>query len=94
MPALSEKFQIPLGSMIVDGALVLMLAFTAGQMTTRFQAMDDRLISVEQSVARQDFSPRLATVEQRLAVAERDRVEILEALHRIELKLDGKADKP
>lgn len=93
MAAVLEKFRIPLGSLVVDGALVLFLAFTAGQMTNRFEAMDQRLISVEQVRDRENLAQRTAVLEQRAGLYDRDRTEILDSLRRIEVKLDGKQDK-
>lgn len=87
------KFRIPVGSLIVDGALVLTLVFSAGQMTSRFEAMDRRLAAVESRTDAERLPERTALLEQRMAQGERDRTEILEALHRIEARLDAKADK-
>jgi hypothetical protein len=88
-----DKLRIPLGSLVVDGALVLFLAFTAGQMTNRFEAMDARLAAVEARGINDRLPERAALLEQRMAQGERDRAEILDALRRIETKLDSKQDK-
>lgn len=93
MPAVLDKLKIPVGSLVVDLSLVLFLAFTAGQMTNRFEAMDARLADVEQRTNSERLAERTALLEQRASQGERDRAEILDALHRIEAKLDGKADK-
>ena len=61
-----EKLHIPLGSLIVDASLVLFLAFTAGQMTSRFQTMDTRLGEVEANQLRMDFTPRITMIEAKL----------------------------
>ncbi len=88
-----EKFRIPLGSMVVDIGLVLTLAFVAGQMTNRFETMDARLAVVESRTQAERLSERTAILEQRASQYDRDRSEILDALHRIESKLDDKVDK-
>lgn len=93
MPEVLERFRIPLGSIVVDGVMVLTLVFMAGKMTSRFEAMDARLATVESRTIADRLPERTALLEQRMAQGERDRTEILEALHRIENKLDGKADK-
>jgi len=93
MAAVLEKIRMPIGSLVVDGALVLVLAFTAGQMLNRFEAMDRRLVNVEQESLRQNLSQRTAILEQRAAQYDRDRNEIIDSLRRIETKLDGKQDK-
>jgi hypothetical protein len=88
-----ERFRIPLGSLVVDLSLVLFLAFTAGQIANRFEAMDDRLAVVESRTQAERLSERTAILEQRASQYDRDRSEILDALHRIESKLDEKVDK-
>ncbi len=88
-----DKLRIPLGSLLVDSALVLTLVFTAGQMTTRFEAMDSRLAAVESRSINERLPERTALLEQRAAQSDRDRIEIIDALHRIEAKLDQKMDK-
>ena len=93
MADLLDKLRMPLGSLVVDAGLVLTLAFTAGQITSRLEAMDLRLAAVEQADLADRVPERMATLESKAAQADRDRAEILEALHRIEAKLDGKADK-
>lgn len=93
MADLLDKLRMPLGSLVVDAGLVLTLAFTAGQITSRLEAMDLRLARVEQSDRADRIPERMATLESKAAQCDRDRAEILDALHRIEAKLDGKADK-
>ena len=93
MADLLDKLRMPLGSLVVDAGLVLTLAFTAGQITSRLEAMDLRLARVEQSDRADRIPERMATLESKAAQCDRDRAEILEALHRIEAKLDGKVDK-
>ena len=93
MPEILDKLRMPLGSLVVDAGLVLTLAFTAGQITSRLEAMDLRLARVEQSDRADRIPERMATLESKAAQCDRDRAEILDALHRIEAKLDGKADK-
>lgn len=93
MAAVLEKLRMPLGSLVVDAGLVLTLVFSAGQMTSRFESMDARLAQVESRTLAERLPERTALLEQRAGQADRDRAEILEALHRIEAKLDSKADK-
>ena len=93
MPEILDKLRMPLGSLVVDAGLVLTLAFTAGQITSRLETMDLRLAAVEQADRADRVPERMATLESKAAQADRDRAEILEALHRIEAKLDGKVDK-
>lgn len=93
MADLLDKLRMPLGSLVVDAGLVLTLAFTAGQITSRLETMDLRLAAVEQSSRVDRIPERMATLESKAAQSDRDRAEILEALHRIEAKLDGKQDK-
>jgi len=88
-----DKLRMPLGSMVVDIGLVLTLAFIAGQMTNRFESMDARLSTVEGRALAERLSERTAILEQRAGQYDRDRSEILDALHRIEAKLEEKADK-
>lgn len=93
MSATLEKLRLPLGSIVVDIGLVLTLAFTAGHMTNRFEAMDARLGKVEEREVAERLPERTAILEQRAALYDRDRQEILLALQRIETKLDQKVDK-
>ena len=93
MPEILDKLRMPLGSLVVDAGLVLTLAFTAGQITSRLETMDLRLAAVEQADRADRVPERMATLESKAAQADRDRAEILEALRRIEAKLDGKVDK-
>ena len=93
MPEILDKLRMPLGSLVVDAGLVLTLAFTAGQITSRLETMDLRLAAVEQSDRADRIPERMATLESKAAQCDRDRAEILDALHRIEAKLDGKVDK-
>ena len=93
MGAVLERLRIPIGSLVVDLGMVMMLVYSAGQMTTRFEVMDQRLAAVESRSQAERLNERTALLEQRASQAERDRAEILEALHRIEAKLDSKVDK-
>lgn len=92
-----EKLQFPLGSMIVDGALVLALFYNGGQLTERLENMDRRLASVEVTTATDKLSQRTAmleqTVQERGATIERNRKDMMDALERISDKLDTKVDR-
>lgn len=93
MSAVLDRLRLPIGSLIVDGALVLTLVYSAGQMTERFQVMDRRLIEVERRTIDEKLAQRTAILEQRASLYDRDRSEIIDSLRRIETKLDTKADK-
>ena len=97
MPPILEKLRMPIGSLVVDSALVLTLAFTAGHMTSQFTAMDQRLMVVEKQRADDRLAERMAVQERATASldGEQDqlRIEILARLSRIEDKLDAKQDK-
>lgn len=93
MAGVFDKLRIPAGSLAVDVSLVVYIAFMGGQTLNRFEAMDSRIAHVEQTLQAERLSERTSLLEQRAGQAERDRAEILDALHRIEAKLDSKADK-
>ena len=93
MTGVFDKLRFPLGSVVVDIGLVMYLIYGAGQMTERFDAMDRRLASVERTAVDEKLAQRTAILEQRVGQIDRRADEILESLHRIENKLDGKADK-
>lgn len=83
------RFRVPLGSLIVDGALVITLVFSTGQMLERFDTMDRRVQQIEaiQSEA------RLNVLEQRTNQLDRYQSElksdIVKRLDRIETLLDN-----
>lgn len=93
MAAVFDRLRLPIGSVVVDIGLVMYLIYGAGQMTERFDAMDRRLASVEKSATDEKLAQRTAILEQRVVQIDRRADEILESLHRIENKLDAKADK-
>ena len=88
-PDLVNRFRVPLGSLIVDGALVLTLVFSTGQMMERFDTMDRRVSAIESISA----ETKLQSLEIRMQQAERDRRElkddIVKRLDRIEALLDN-----
>jgi hypothetical protein len=85
------RFRVPLGSLIVDGALVLSLVFSTGQMMERFDTMDRRMQQLEELQA----ASRLSTLEMRATQMERYqselKVDIVKRLDRIETLLDNAA---
>ncbi|HSW32558.1 MAG TPA: hypothetical protein VLH36_02985 [Steroidobacteraceae bacterium] len=85
------RFRVPLGSLIVDGALVLTLVFSTGQMLERFDQMDRRVQQIEHLEA----ATRLNALEMRSAQMERYQGElkqdIVKRLDRIETLLDAQA---
>lgn len=86
---LPSRFRVPLGSLIVDGALVLTLVFSTGQMMERFDQMDRRLTQIEDLQA----ATRISALEMRSAQMERYQGElkqdIVKRLDRIETLLDN-----
>ena len=87
----AAKFRVPLGSLIVDGALVLTLVFSTGQMMERFDTMDRRLQNIEELQA----ETRLSALEMRANQSDRYQSElkndIVKRLDRIETMLDRNA---
>lgn len=83
------RFRVPLGSLIVDGALVLSLVFSTGQMLERFDQMDRRMQQLEHLEA----ATRLHALEMRSTQMERYQSElkqdIVKRLDRIEILLDS-----
>lgn len=88
-----SRFRVPLGPLVADLGVVGIMVFSAGQLVSRLELMDRRVAILEARASSDRISERTAMLEQRAAVYDRDRAEILDALHRIEAKLDGKADK-
>lgn len=84
-----QRFRVPLGSLIVDGALVLTLVFSVGQMLERFEQMDRRIADIEHLEA----ATRLNALEMRAMQVERYQGElkqdIVKRLDRIEALLDN-----
>lgn len=89
----SSRFRVPLGSLVVDGALVFSLIFSTGQMIERFDQMDRRLQQIEDLQA----ATRINALEMRSAQMERYQSEIkqdiVKRLDRIETLLDDHARK-
>ena len=85
------RFRVPLGSLIVDGALVLTLVFSTGQMMERFDQMDRRVQQIEHLEA----ATRLSALEMRSTQMERYQGElkqdIVKRLDRIETLLDNQS---
>lgn len=85
------RFRVPIGSLIVDGALVLTLVFSTGQMMERFDQMDRRVQQIEHL----ESATRLSALEMRSTQMERYQGElkqdIVKRLDRIETLLDNQA---
>lgn len=85
------RFRVPIGSLIVDGALVLSLVFSTGQMLERFDTMDKRLRQIEDLQS----ATRITALEMRSAQMERYQSElkqdIVKRLDRIETLLDNQS---
>jgi hypothetical protein len=85
------RFRVPIGSLIVDGALVLSLVFSTGQMLERFDTMDKRVRQIEELQA----ATRINALEMRSTQMERYQSElkqdIVKRLDRIEVLLDNQS---
>lgn len=88
-----SRFKIPIGPLVADLGIVVALVFSAGQLVSRLEIMDRRVAILEARAASDRISERTAILEARATQYDRDRSEILDALRRIEAKLDNKADK-
>lgn len=84
----ADKFRVPLGSLIVDGALVMTLVFSTGQMLERFDQMDRRVRQIEDL----QVASRMTSIEMRVTQLDRYQMElkqdIVKRLDRIEMLLD------
>lgn len=88
-----SKFRVPFGSLAVDATLVFFIAWWGSGVTSTLESLDARIDQREAMQVLPGTAVRLASIETRLNVADRDRDEILAALKRIEDKLDRKVDR-
>lgn len=96
--ALIEKVnqRVPVGSLVVDSALVLMLVYTSGQITERLETLDQRVARIEQTPISPEVEGRLQVLktqadgrEEKVQQSLEDMRKYLgERLDRIERKLD------
>ena len=88
-----SRFKPLVGSLVIDGALVLSLVWSWSSMSSTLESIDVRLVKLE-IASEQRFAgyQRLAAVEVRTdgltESQERLRIDIVKRLERIEAKLD------
>jgi hypothetical protein len=76
-----SKFKVPTGSLLVDGGLVVALIIWGTQMTSKLDAISQRLEKVEQVSIQPEADRRIAVIEARLG-------DTSNRLQSIEAKLD------
>ena len=84
----SGKWRIPVGSLIVDGAMVLMLVYTAGRMTNSLENIDRRVGIIEQRDITPEAARRISVLEEQTRHADAETDQLLTQLTRIEQKID------
>jgi hypothetical protein len=62
-----SKFKVPTGSLLVDGGLVVALIIWGTQMTSKLDAISQRLEKVEQTTIQPEADRRIAVIEARVA---------------------------
>jgi hypothetical protein len=62
-----SKFKVPTGSLLVDGGLVVALIIWGTQMTSKLDAISQRLEKVEQVSIQPEADRRIAVIEARLS---------------------------
>ena len=62
-----SKFKVPTGSLLVDGGLVVALIIWGTQMTSKLDAISQRLQKVEQTTIQPEADRRIAVIEARVA---------------------------
>lgn len=90
------KFRAPLGSIIVDAALVFAIAWWGSSQTQALADINKRVeqLEVTQYKPSPESSLRLSVLESKYDRAEQDRKEILEILRRLEDKIDRELKRP
>jgi DNA-binding protein H-NS len=88
-----SSLKAPIGSLVVDGAMIFALVWSWSAMATRLEALDQRVAKTETMLEqRQPALDRLAKVEERVQglaeSREEFRTDIIKRLERIEAKLD------
>lgn len=94
---LLDKLQFPIGSMVVDTALVISLFVGNVRMADQLENMNARLASVENNVSTEKLAQRTAMLEQMMqqnAVAiSNSRAEFSSGIQRLNDKFDRQADR-
>jgi uncharacterized coiled-coil protein SlyX len=62
-----SKFKVPTGSLLVDGGLVVALIIWGTQMTSKLDAISQRLEKVEQTTIQPEADRRIAVIEARVS---------------------------
>lgn len=88
-----SQFKAPIGSLVVDGALVLALVVWGTNVTSALASIDTRLIKTEATIEERQYAlQRLAVAEAEITVIKKNHDElkqdIVRRLERIESKLD------
>ena len=85
----SGKWRIPVGSLIVDGAMVLMLVYTAGRMTNSLENIDRRVGIMEARDITPEAARRISVLEEQARHADAESDQLIAQLTRIEEKIDS-----
>jgi len=101
--AITERMRVPLGSLVVDAALVFVIAWWGSAMQTRMEEsrraddivhtqLAEQLAALRSQVGNDADSIKIAELEAKITIGERDRLELKSdinaRLSRIEDKLD------
>ena len=62
----TSKLRVPVGSLVVDASLVAALIWWGASMTSRLEAMNKRLDTVEQVKIQPEADRRIAVIEARM----------------------------
>ena len=62
-----SKFKVPTGSLLVDGGLVVALIIWGTQMTSKLDAISQRMEKVEQTTIQPEADRRIAVIEARVS---------------------------
>ena len=85
----SGKWRIPIGSLIVDGAMVLALVYSAGRMTNSLENIDRRVGIMEARDITPEAARRISVLEEQTRHADAETDKLLTQLSRIEDKIDA-----
>lgn len=86
-PSMLERLRIPLGSLVVDASLVVALIWWGATMTERLETMSRDITAIQHNGTTGAIN-HIASLEQRLAVAETQQKSADRRLERIEEKID------
>jgi len=76
-----SKIRVPIGSLVVDAALVISIIYGAGQLTERLEQLSQRVSAMESQSIQPEADRRIALLEMSAHTSE-------QRLQRIEDKLD------